>query len=72
MPAQEQQPAIAAQREAQVVDAEGRQQPPGVGAEDEVDQLVELEVGQGPVDQDQDDDGQDDRDDRPRVAQAAR
>ena len=67
--AQQQGPAVAAQREADVVDAEGDQQQQRVGRGDGVDQRLEVEVARLGRDQDQQHHGQDDRDDRARVPQ---
>ena len=52
--------------------SEGRQEPPGVGVDDEVDELVELEARQRHREEDEDEDGDDDRGLRAPVPQPGR
>ena len=70
--AQQQRPAVAAQREAEVVDDERRHEPDRVGRDDVRDELVELEPRQRDREQQQDEDRDDDRQLRAPVAQSLR
>ena len=71
-PAEEDRPAQAAQREAEVEDERTpRSSSDGFAGRDVAGQLVELEPGQRSSEQHEQDERQDDRDDRPRLAQPA-
>ena len=70
VPAQEQRPAVAAQREAEVVDDEGREHEDGIRAEDQLRnplELVPVQADEGGDDRERDGD----RDDRPGLAEGA-
>ena len=71
-PAQEQDPPVAAQREADVVDEEGREQEPHVRVEDRREELLEVDREDDPEDEDEEDEREDERDDRPRLSEPAR